>query len=171
MGAPAVSGAEAGGVAAGLAEAAARCAAWRAAGQRVVLTNGCFDLLHVGHVRYLADARRLGDRLVVALNDDASVRALKGPGRPILPAAERAELLAALRAVDLVTVFDGPTAVDVVAALRPAVYVKGGDYDATRQRPPEADAAVAVGAAVHFVPYVAGRSTRMIITAIRQGGA
>lgn len=158
-------------VAASLADAAARCAAWRAAGLRIVLTNGCFDLLHVGHVRYLADARRLGDRLVVALNDDASVRALKGAGRPILPAAERAELLAALRTVDLVTVFDGPTAVDVVAALRPAVYVKGGDYDAAAQRPPEADAAVAVGAAVRFVPYVAGRSTRAIIAAIRRDGA
>ncbi|MFN8424092.1 MAG: adenylyltransferase/cytidyltransferase family protein [Anaerolineae bacterium] len=97
---------------------AAICGAWRAAGERVVVTNGCFDLLHVGHA-YLAAARALGDRLVVALNDDASVHALKGAGRPIVPASERAEVLAALRSVDLVTVFGGPTAVDVVAALRP----------------------------------------------------
>lgn len=152
------------------AEAVRICGAWRAAGERVVLTNGCFDLLHVGHVRYLAAARALGDRLVVALNDDASVHALKGAGRPIVPASERAEVLAALRSVDLVTVFDGPTAVDVVAALRPAVYVKGGDYDPAANRPPEADAAEAVGAIVRFVPYVAGRSTREIVAAIRTGG-
>lgn len=150
-----------------LPQAAEQCARWRAEGRRVVLTNGCFDLLHVGHVRYLAQARALGDRLVVALNGDASVRSLKGEGRPILPAEERAELLAALRTVDLVTVFETVTAVDVVVALRPDVYVKGGDYGRTVHRPPEADAAEAVGAAVHFVPFVAGRSTRAIIAAIR----
>ncbi len=157
------------GVAVDLADAAARCAAWRAAGLAVVVTNGCFDLLHVGHARYLAAARALGDRLVVAVNGDGSVRALKGPGRPIVPAAERAELLAALRCVDLAVVFDTATAVEVVRALRPAVYAKGGDYDAGALRPPEADAAEAVGAAVRFLPFVAGRSTRTLIDAIRRG--
>lgn len=154
---------------ASLAETTRWCDRWRAAGDRIVVTNGCFDLLHVGHVRYLEAARALGDRLVIALNDDASVHHLKGAGRPILPAAERAELLAALRSVDVVTVFEGPTAVGVVAALRPDVYVKGGDYDPTAHRPPEADAAEAIGAIVRFVPFVDGRSTRSIIAAIRAG--
>lgn len=108
---------------------------WAAAGERVVLTNGCFDLLHVGHTRYLAAARALGDRLVVALNDDASTHRLKGPGRPILPLAERAELLCALRWVDAVVAFGAPTAVAIVTALRPDVYVKGGDYAAAGNRP------------------------------------
>jgi rfaE bifunctional protein nucleotidyltransferase chain/domain len=156
-------------VAADLDAAARLCAHWQADGRRVVLTNGCFDLIHVGHTRYLAQARALGDRLVVALNGDDGVRALKGEGRPVVPAAERAELLAALRAVDLVIVFESPTAVEVVRALRPDVYVKGGDYDATAHRPPEADAAAAVGTDVRFLPYVAGRSTQTLIAAIRAG--
>lgn len=149
--------------------AVARVAAWRRAGQRVVLTNGCFDLVHVGHVRYLAAARRLGDALVVALNDDASVTALKGPGRPITPAAERAEILAALRAVDAVVVFAGATAVEVVQCLAPDVYAKGGDYAAAHRRPPEADAAEALGGEVAFLPYVAGHSTRALAARLRGG--
>ncbi len=134
------------------------------------MTNGCFDLLHSGHARYLAAARALGDRLVVALNDDASTRALKGPGRPILPLAERAELLCALRSVDAVVAFAAPTAVEIVRALRPDVYVKGGDYGTASNRPPEADAAEAVGARVAFLPFVEGRSTSAIIAHIRTLG-
>jgi len=145
----------------------ARRAAWSAEGRRVVLTNGCFDLLHAGHVRYLSAARALGDRLVVALNDDASTRALKGPGRPILPLAERAELLCALRAVDAVVAFGGPTACEVVRATAPDVYVKGGDYGHLVNRPPEADAAERAGARVAFLPLVGGRSTSAVIARIR----
>src|SRR4029453_19416965 len=98
---------------------------WRAQGKRVVLANGCFDLLHVGHVRYLEGARALGDVLLVAINDDVSVRRLKGPGRPIMPAVERAELLAALAAVDAVVVFEGDTVDALVRRLRPDVHAKG----------------------------------------------
>ena len=95
---------------------------------RIVLANGCFDILHVGHVRYLEDARSRGDVLIVALNSDASVRALKGPDRPRVPLAERAELVAALRCVDFVTSFDGLTVESVLRALRPHVHAKGRDY-------------------------------------------
>jgi rfaE bifunctional protein nucleotidyltransferase chain/domain len=136
---------------------------WRKAGHRVVFTNGCFDLLHVGHVRYLAVARGLGDRLVVAVNDDESARRLKGKGRPLLPLAERMEMLAALRFVDLVLAFGGPTAVDVVLRLQPDLYVKGGDYSLPGRRPPEADAAAGCGAQVMFVPYQAGYSTTDLV--------
>lgn len=152
-----------------LAEAGELCEAWRRDGLEVVLTNGCFDLLHVGHVRYLTAARALGDRLVVALNDDASTRVLKGAGRPLMPQRERAEVLCALRAVDAVVVFAGPTASSVVRALRPAVYVKGGDYSAAGNRPPEADVAEELGASVVFLPYVQGRSTSELIERIRRG--
>ncbi len=145
-------------------------ARWSAAGRRVVLTNGCFDLLHAGHVHYLAAARALGDVLVVALNDDASVARLKGAGRPLQPLADRALVLTALRAVDAVVAFDGDTAVDVVRALAPDIYVKGGDYGAAN-RPPEADVAEAVGARVVFVPFVAGRSTTGLIERLRENRA
>lgn len=107
----------------------ARLEAWRAAGNRVVFTNGCFDLLHIGHIRLLQEARAEGDRLVVAINSDASVSALKGPTRPIVGEVERAHVLAALSAVDAVTVFDTPTPLELILALRPDVIVKGGDYD------------------------------------------
>ena len=97
-------------------------------GARLVLTNGVFDLLHLGHVRYLRQARALGDALIVAVNSDASTHQLKGPLRPIVGQAERAEVLAALTCVDAVTIFDEPTASALVTALRPAIYAKGGDY-------------------------------------------
>ena len=100
----------------------------RAAGRRVVLTNGAFDLLHVGHARYLADARRHGDVLIVAVNSDVSVRAIKGPQRPIVPEAERVELLSHLDCVDFITLFDEPTVAEVLRALRPHVHAKGTDY-------------------------------------------
>src|SRR5439155_5536555 len=110
------------------ADLVSRIEAARARGARVVLTNGCFDLLHLGHVRYLEQAAALGDLLVVGVNADASVRRLKGAGRPLVPQAERAEVLGALAVVDLVTIFEEPTAEALVALVRPQVYVKGGDY-------------------------------------------
>src|SRR3954454_18492859 len=100
----------------------------RQAGQRLVLTNGCFDLLHVGHVRYLQQARRLGDALAVAVNGDESVQTLKGAGRPLNSEADRAEVLAALECVDLIMIFPDVRATDVIKTIRPAIYVKGGDY-------------------------------------------
>lgn len=111
-------------------ELAARLARGRDRGEfaRVVLANGCFDLVHAGHVRYLADARSRGDCLVVAVNTDASVRALKGAGRPVVPLADRAEVLCALAAVDFVVPFEEPTLVEVLRALRPDVHAKGTDY-------------------------------------------
>jgi D-beta-D-heptose 7-phosphate kinase/D-beta-D-heptose 1-phosphate adenosyltransferase len=111
-----------------LTAAVERVAGWRHKGERIVFANGCFDLLHVGHVRLLDWARREGSRLVVGLNSDASVRALKGPGRPIIPEADRARILAALSSVDLVVVFDEQTPLRLINALRPDVLVKGSDY-------------------------------------------
>lgn len=149
-----------------LAEMRAERARLRAAGRRVVLTNGVFDLLHVGHSRYLTQARALGDALIVAVNEDASVRALKGPERPILPAAERAELLAALAAVDYVVLFPEVTAEATVRALTPDIYVKGGDYGVGKALP-EAAVVAAYGGEVRLLPFVPGRSTSDIIGAIR----
>lgn len=106
----------------------AQVAEWRAAGQTIALANGVFDLLHVGHLRYLEGAKRLADRLVVALNSDASTRAYKGPGRPVIPEGERAELVAALRCVDAVLLFDEPDVRRVIRTLKPDVHVKGTDY-------------------------------------------
>src|SRR5437867_10682896 len=108
-------------------EAAALAARLRTEGRRIVLANGCFDLLHVGHIRYLRDARRLGDVLFVGINSDAAVARLKGAGRPLMPVAERIELLAALRAVDHVVVFDDDTADRLVTAIKPDVHAKGTD--------------------------------------------
>jgi D-glycero-beta-D-manno-heptose 1-phosphate adenylyltransferase len=144
---------------------------WQAAGLRCVLTNGVFDLLHAGHVGYLEQARGLGDRLVVALNSDHSVRAIKGPLRPIVPEQERAALLAALRCVDAVVLFAEPTAEAVIAALRPDIYVKGGDYglaDGTidTQRLPEALVVQSYGGQVELLPYAEGLSTSTLIQRI-----
>lgn len=154
-----------------LEEAAAWAAELRRAGWQVVFTNGCFDLLHVGHVAYLAEARRLGDALVVGLNGDASVRALKGPGRPLVPAEDRAAVLAALRAVDAVVVFDELTAESLVAAIRPDVYVKGGDWATSDRRPPEAAVVEGYGGRVVFLPYLPGRSTSGLMARILEGQA
>jgi rfaE bifunctional protein nucleotidyltransferase chain/domain len=139
---------------------------WRAAGRRVVLTNGAFDLLHVGHVRYLQAARARGDLLIVAVNDDASVRGYKGAGRPLVPAAERAELLAALACVDYVVLFGDATATCLVAAIQPDVYVKGGDY--TRGELPEAPIVEALGGEVRILPYLLHHSTTATIERIRE---
>jgi rfaE bifunctional protein nucleotidyltransferase chain/domain len=144
----------------------ARLAEHRRRGQRIVLANGCFDLLHVGHVRYLEGAKREGDVLVVGVNDDASVRALKGAGRPVLPAPDRAALVAALAAVDYVVVFDSLTVVPLLEALRPDVHAKGTDY--TPETVPERDAARALGARVAIVGDSKQHSTRDLFAAIRQ---
>ena len=135
----------------------------RAAGRRIVLTNGCFDLLHVGHVRLLQQCRALGEVLVVGVNDDASVRHLKGPTRPLVPASERAEILAALSAVDYVTVFAEPTAERLAATVRPEVYVKGADYEVDDHRLPEAKVVVAGGGRVVLLPLSPGRSTTALV--------
>jgi rfaE bifunctional protein nucleotidyltransferase chain/domain len=136
-------------------------------GRIVVMTNGHFDLLHVGHVRYLQAARRLGDALLVGLNSDASTRARK-PGRPLVPQADRAELLAALGCVDVVVIFDDLTASALVAALRPEVYVKGGDWGQPGgPQPPEAEVVASYGGRVVYLPYVPNRSTSDLVARIR----
>ena len=147
------------------------------AGAVIVLTNGCFDLLHLGHTRYLQAARALGDVLVVGVNSDASTRALKGPGRPLVAQEERAEVLAALACVDYVTIFEEATAVALVEALRPDVYVKGGDYAIAAENQgaainyaklPEAAPVLAYGGQVRLIPYLPGHSTTALIERICQ---
>jgi rfaE bifunctional protein nucleotidyltransferase chain/domain len=149
-------------------EAAAFAAAQRAAGRRVVFTNGVFDLLHPGHIRYLAQARALGDLLIVGVNSDRSVQANKGPDRPITPEAERAEVLAALSCVDGVVVFDEETPHEIIAAIQPDVLVKGADWaaDAIVGR----DVVEARGGKVVRVPVEAGYSTTAIVARIRDAG-
>jgi len=141
----------------------AEIAAWRdaqvAAGKRVVLTNGCFDLLHAGHVRYLKEAKGLGDALVVAVNSDASVKKLKGEGRPVHTVSDRAEILCALESVDRVVVFEEERATHVIEKVRPQIYAKGGDYTVESLNPEERDALNQVGAEVCILSLVPGRST------------
>ncbi len=147
-----------------LAEFGAR---FRAEGRTVVFTNGCFDLLHLGHLRYLRRARAMGDLLVVGLNSDASVRRLKGPDRPLVPELERAELLAGLRCVDFVTLFNEPTPEAVIDALRPSIHVKGGDYRV--EALPEAAAVRRGGGRVVILPFEVGHSTTDLVERIRGG--
>ena len=150
-----------------LSELVAARAQLRQRDQRVVFTNGCFDLLHPGHVRYLQQARALGEALIVALNSDRSVRALKGPSRPILKEDERAEVMAALACVDFVTIFDEPTPREIIAALLPDVLVKGGDWSIdTIVGREEVEAA---GGQVLSLPFVDGVSTSEVIARILQG--
>lgn len=138
----------------------------KARGDRVVFTNGCFDLLHPGHTRYLADARKLGDVLIVAINTDRSVRSLKGEGRPIFPQEERAEILAALEAVDYVTTFDGPTPRDVIARMLPQVLVKGAGWGPNEiVGRAEVEAA---GGRVVSMPAVPGFSTTGMVSAVQK---
>ena len=136
----------------------------QAAGQKVVLCNGCFDLLHVGHVRYLEAARELGDLLVVAINSDASVTSLKGRGRPLQPEGERAELVASLAAVDYVTLFDGATVDGLLRALRPDVHAKGTDY--TPETVPERETVRRYGGRTAVVGDPKRHSTRDLIEVI-----
>ncbi len=156
-----------------LSEAATLAANLHAQGQIVVATNGCFDLLHRGHVDYLSRARNLGDALFVGLNGDESVRQLKGAGRPVVPEADRAAILAALRAVDVVVIFNELTAERLMAAIRPTIYVKGGDWGPTgwdaaaeHKTPPEAAVVEAYGGHVVYLPYLPGRSTTALLRQI-----
>lgn len=151
----------------GIDEIALELEAHRSQGQRIVLTNGCFDVLHKGHTRYLNQAKQLGDILVVALNSDASVRKLKGPDRPINTEADRAAVIAALSCVDYVTVFDTPTASPLIRRLRPEVYAKGGDY--TPEMLEETGAVEEYGGRVAILDYVAERSTSAVVNRIRAG--
>ena len=143
-----------------------RIAAARASGARIVLANGCFDVLHVGHVRYLAGARELGDILVVGINSDEQVAIQKGPGRPVLPAAERAEIVAALESVTYVTIFDEPTVEQLLLTLKPDVHAKGTDY--TTESVPERDVVRSYGGQVAIVGDPKDHSTTEIIA--RVGG-
>ena len=138
-------------------------------GRRVVFTNGCFDLLHPGHIGSLEQARALGDALIVGLNSDASVRQLKGPGRPVLPERERAEILAALESVDAVVIFDESTPREVIARLLPDVLVKGGDWPGDQIVGREE--VEAAGGRVVSIPLVPGYSTTEILRKIRAGAS
>ncbi len=143
-------------------------AAWRdqlhAAGRKVVFTSGCFDILHAGHVRYLAQARALGDALIIAMNSDASVRAIKGPQRPVNNESDRAEVLLALSSTDAVVIFADPRTTALIESIRPHIFAKGGDYTVATLDPEERSAMHSCGAAIHILPIVAGRSTTNIIT-------
>jgi D-glycero-beta-D-manno-heptose 1-phosphate adenylyltransferase len=143
------------------AELQERVAEWRHAGARVTLTNGCFDVLHVGHVRYLHAARELGGKVVVAVNSDASVRALKGEGRPVLPAEERAEILAALADVDAVVIFPENDVRALIREIRPDLHAKGTDY--TAESVPERDEVEACGGRVVIVGDPKNHSATEII--------
>ena len=136
----------------------------RSSGARIVLANGCFDVLHVGHVRYLAGARELGDVLVVGINSDARVVELKGPGRPIMPATERAEIVASLESVTYVTIFDEPTVEQLLLALRPDIHAKGTDY--TEETVPERAVVRSYGGRVAIVGDHKDHSTSAILTRI-----
>ena len=141
------------------------CDVLRKAGQRIVFTNGCFDILHTGHVRYLAAARAQGDCLVLGLNSDDSVRRLKGKHRPINSELGRAEVVGALASVDYVTIFDEPTASELIELVRPEVYAKGGDY--ALYNLPEAKIVQGYGGRVVFIELVPGRSTTDVIAKIQ----
>lgn len=145
-------------------ELAQRVAERQKRGERVVFTNGVFDLLHVGHLRYLTEARALGDALLIAVNTDSSVKSFKGDLRPIVPQDERLEMLDGLRAVDYVTLFDTRTPVPLIERVRPAVYVKGGDY--TEDQLPEADVVRGYGGEVKILSLVQGRSSTNIIAKV-----
>jgi len=133
------------------------------AGNRVVLTNGCFDLLHRGHAAYLQQSATLGDLLIVAVNSDASVRALKGPQRPLNNESDRAHLLAALRYVDAVFIFPGPRLDAEILRLRPDIYTKAGDYTPETLNPSERAALEKIGAEIRILPFIEGHSTTSLI--------
>lgn len=139
---------------------------WRADGLRIVLANGVFDLLHVGHARYLAAARSLGDRLVVAVNGDQATAALKGPGRPVVPAADRAAVVAALRGVDAVVIFEEPTLDDLLRRLRPDVHAKGTDY--RTDTVPERETVKALGGVTAIAGDPKAHATRDLVARVRE---
>lgn len=138
----------------------------RQAGKTIVFTNGCFDILHVGHVRYLREAKKLGDILVLALNSDASVRAIKGEKRPLVPEEERADIMAALESIDYVILFDDPTPQQLIEYLQPDILVKGGDW--AEAAIAGADFVKASGGRVITIPLTEGRSTTNIVEKIRK---
>lgn len=137
-------------------------------GRKLVFTNGCFDLLHVGHVRFLQAARALGDALIVAINGDESVRALKGEGRPLNRADDRAELIAALECVDHVVIFPEVRATQLLEIVRPAIYVKGGDYTEDTLHADERAALEGIGTEIRILPFEAGHSTSGLLDKIKQ---
>lgn len=143
---------------------------WRQAGRRVVLTNGVFDLLHTGHLFYLQEARKLGDALFIALNADESVRAIKGPARPVQSEEQRAYALSALTCIDAVVIFRTPRLTQEILALRPNVYCKAGDYTLEKLNPEERAALEQVGAQIKFMPFLEGFSTTSLIARIRAAG-
>jgi rfaE bifunctional protein nucleotidyltransferase chain/domain len=151
-----------------LPESAATSLREKYAPEQIVFTNGCFDILHIGHVRYLEAAKELGGRLVIGLNSDRSVQALKGVGRPINNAADRAEVLAALAAVDHVIIFSEPRVTALVKELRPHIYAKGGDYTIDSLNPEELAAIREVGAQIKLLPLVPGKSTTALLRAIQE---
>ena len=140
---------------------------WREQGEPIILANGGFDLLHVGHVRYLRGAKALGGKLIVAVNSDASLRELKGPGRPLMPAAERAEILAALEDVDAIVIFDEPDVRALIREIRPDVHAKGTDY--TRDSVPERDEVLACGGRVEIVGDPKDHSTSSLLQQMQRG--
>ena len=144
--------------------------AWRQKGRRVVLTNGVFDLLHTGHLYYLQKARALGDALIIALNADASVRALKGPARPVQDEQQRAYALGALACVDAVVIFGEPRLTREIRALRPDVYCKAGDYTLETLNADERTALQEIGAGIEFLPFLPGFSTTQLIARIKAAG-
>jgi glycerol-3-phosphate cytidylyltransferase len=144
---------------------AAICRQLKASGKKIVFTNGCFDIIHAGHVRYLRQAKNLGDCLIVGLNSDSSVKKLKGEDRPINNECDRAEVLGELKAVDYVVIFEELTAEKIIAALKPDIYAKGGDY--TPQSLPEAPVVAAYGGEIKILPFVDGKSTTGIINKIK----
>jgi rfaE bifunctional protein nucleotidyltransferase chain/domain len=141
-------------------------AAFRVNGKKLVVTNGCFDILHLGHVTYLESARRLGDALLVGVNGDAATRQLKGAGRPVNLETDRAAVLAALASVDRVCIFTEPTAVKFLAAARPDVYVKGGDYTLDTLNQTERQTVEQAGGKIMIIPLVAGKSTTALLEKI-----
>jgi rfaE bifunctional protein nucleotidyltransferase chain/domain len=141
-------------------------AALRASGKRLVVTNGCFDLLHLGHVTYLEAARNQGDALLVGVNGDAAVRTLKGPDRPVTPEHDRAAVLAALESVDGVCIFAEPTATRFLAAVRPDIYVKGGDYTLDTLNQEERRTVEQAGGKIVIIPFVPGKSTTALLKKI-----
>jgi len=141
-------------------------AALRAGGKRLVVTNGCFDLLHVGHVTYLETARHQGDALLVGVNGDAAVRELKGPDRPVTPEQDRAAVLAALESVDGVCIFAAATATRFLAAAQPDIYVKGGDYTLDTLNQDERRTVEQAGGRIVIIPFVPGKSTTALLRKI-----
>ena len=154
----------------GMNELAERSKELRAAGKKLIATNGCFDLLHVGHVRYLQAAGALGDGLVVGLNGDRSVGELKGIGRPINNERDRAEVLAALECIDLITIFPEIRATQFISASMPAVYVKGGDYSSETLNAEERAMLQKIGAEIRIIPFEKGYSTSLLLEKLRRAG-